>query len=250
VGDERRDFDTPGRTNGQHDQTEPVPPQDDTQPFAAPDDTQPMVAPDETQPFTPLEERDQTSVVPPSGAWSGRAGVPPASGPSLRDSAPYTQQIPQAEPPRPWWTPVLLGLLALGLLGVLILVAWLMGRNDNPAPVETPSATEVVPTTFEEPTTQPPTAAASPTAQIVRIPRLVGLSLDQAVIQLDQLGLAYRFEYRQSERPQGTVIETSPPAGEAVPVQTTVILVVSTGSEPSPSPSPSRPPLASATPGN
>lgn len=272
MGDERRDFDTPGRTNGQHDQTEPAPPRDDTQPFAAPDETQPaaepdetqavaapdetqpaagpdetqaMAAPDETQPFTPLGQRDETTVMPPErSSWSGRAGVAPPAGPNLRDSAPYTQQIPQPEQPRPWWTPLLLGGLALGLLGVLILVAWWMGRDDSPPPVEPPAASVVVPTEPTEPTTEPPTQAPSVPAQIVQIPRLVGLPIDQAVAQLDQLGLAYRFEYRQSDDPEGTVIQASPPEGTVVPVQATVILVVSTGSDrtPSPalSPSPSR----------
>lgn len=237
MGDERRDFDTPGRTNGQHDQTEPVPPQDDTQPFAAP-------APDETRPFAPVEGRDETRVMPQDRAWSGRAGVTPPR-PSLRDPAPHTTQLPRAEQPRPWWTPWLLGLLALGLLGVLILVAWLMGRDNGPAPVEIPSAGVEAPT-LTEPPTQPPTLAASPTAQVVQIPRLVGLDLDDAVAKLDQLGLSYRFEYRQSDESEGTVIQSSPPEGLVVPIQTTVTLVVSTGRERSPTPSPK--PTASAAP--
>lgn len=296
MGDERRDFDTPGRTNGQHDQAEPVPPQDDTQPFAAPDRTQagaagetepgaepvtgpvaepggapdetepsaapdetrpiaaapdetaPMAAPDETQPIAAAPD-DHTEAIPPRAAWSGRAGVPPR-GPSLRDSAPYTREIPPPAEPRPWWTPVLLGVLALGLVGILILVAWWMGRDDSPAPVESPSAEVVVPTAPTEPTTQPPTAAtASPTAQVVSVPRLVGLDLDAAVAELDQLGLAYRFEYRTDEAPQGRVIGSSPPEGLVVPIQTTVTLIISTGSGNSPTPS-STPAEASASPEN
>jgi len=272
VGDERRDFDNPGRTNGQHDQTEPVPPQDDTQaesppekagstaetqPFAAPDETQAMAPADQTQPYAPLGEQDETRLLPedlgrepepePDRVWSGRAGVAPRPGPSLRDSAPYGREAPRVEEPRPWWTPLLLGLLALGLLGVLILVAYLMGRDNSPAPVDSPTASAVEATTPGEATT-PPTAPVSPTSQLVQIPRLVGLPLDDAVAQLDLLGLAYRFEYRQADEPQGTVIAASPPEGTVVPIQATVSLTISTGrNSPPPSPSPSRP-LASATP--
>jgi beta-lactam-binding protein with PASTA domain len=74
----------------------------------------------------------------------------------------------------------------------------------------------------------------------------VGLDLDDAVAKLDQLGLSYRFEYRQSDEPEGTVIQSSPPEGLVVPIQTTVTLVVSTGRERSPTPSPA--PTASAAP--
>lgn len=231
------------------DETQPVAPSDQTQRVTPlPDETQPVTPlPDETQRVAPLGRRDETSVMPQDGAWSGRAGVGQPQGRSLRDSAPYTEQLPPAEQQKPWWTPALLGLLALGLLGVLILAAWWMGRDNEPAPVDSPTSAVIVPTTPAAPTTQPPpTTAASPTTQVVQVPRLVGMPQDQAVAQLDQLGLAYRFEYRPADEPEGTVIETKPREGQIVPVRTTVTLVVSTGREP-PSPTPTPEPSITPT---
>ncbi|HEX6682835.1 MAG TPA: PASTA domain-containing protein [Candidatus Limnocylindrales bacterium] len=228
-------------------------PQDATERLTPEDLIRPMAPPDATERFTPVGGADETSVIPQSGAWSGRAGVPaPQSSGRLRDSAPYTQQIPQPGQQRPWWTPVLLGLVAVGLLGALILAAYWMNR-ENPAPVESPAPSAVVvPSPTPEATTAPPTTQpATPTApQAVPVPRLVGLTQDQATTQLDQLGLAYRFEYRQAPAPEGTVVESRPGQGEMVPLQTTVTLVISTGQDPEPTPTPTPTPTASAAPGN
>lgn len=196
---------------------------------------------DKTEPITPGEEpADETSVIPP--AWSGRAGVPPPPG-GLRDSAPYapyTTVEPAPIPPRTWWTPVLLGMLALGLLGVVVLAAWLMSRDPVPVPVESPTpeppiSTVVEPTLPTTPAEQTPTATAQP--QLVEVPVLVGRSQNDAMAELDRVGLSYRFEYAPSAAEEGTVIATGPEAGQQVPARTTVTLVISLGSSETATPS-------------
>jgi len=224
------------------DKTAPLPAQEPPEPSAA----------DETV-VVSGHSADQTAMLPPaseasSPAWSGRAGVPPTPG-VLRDSAPYAESYTEAEPLPPpnrtWWTPVLLGLLALALLGIVVVAAWLMSRDTAPDPVISPTpvpveSTPAVPPTTGAPTPQSP--APSPQPQLVELPPLTGLSQNEAVAELERLGLNYFFDYRPAPNPEGTVIETNPQAGQQVPLNSTVTLVISLGSGGSPS--------SSATPGD
>ncbi len=174
---------------------------------------------------------DHTRVMTPAaGAWAGRAEVRPQRT-GLRDSAPY----PAAEPPRrgrTWWTPLLLGMVALGLVGVVILAAWFLGRDSTPDPAAPDSPAPIVPTsaTPVAPTTR---AAASPTPsaapELVEVPRLLGDTQAVAVAKLDAAGLSYRFDYRPDNAPRDTVIATDPSAGARVQRLTTIVLVISLG---------------------
>jgi hypothetical protein len=145
---------------------------------------------------------------------------------------------------------VLLGIVALGLVGLVVLAAWLLGRDttpdpqttDTPGPIVATSALPVAPTTQAAPS---PTLSAAP--ELVEIPRVVGDSQATATAKLDAAGLSYRLDFRQSSAPRDTVIATTPEAGTQVPRLTTVVLVISLGqADPTPTPKPT--PTASATP--
>lgn len=199
--------------------------------------------------MAPLEPAADDTAVPsvertkemPAAAWSGRAQVPPPTG--LRDSAPYTVAEPAPPGGRAWWTPVLLGMLALGLVGLIVLAAWLMGRETAPEPQITTSAPPIrsaapttAPRTSAPPTTTSPTP--SPAPQLIAVPDLEGMTQEEAQDALEEAGLSYDIRYRPSAQDEGTVIETRPGAGEQVPPGTEILLVISSGPTTSSVPAP------------
>ncbi|MEH1124658.1 PASTA domain-containing protein [Micromonospora sp. CPCC 206061] len=215
---------------------------DATAPLPAPDETAPMsaVAPDETAPMAaaksdetaPMAAVDETAPIPTAGgAWSGRAGVPPPDATAIRGPVPPDWE-PVPEDERRWWMPILLGIIALLLLGMLIVGVWLIMRaDDSGAGDETPAPTaSVVPTTAAAPTTAAPATSAPATATSgpvsIEVPQVVGLTQADAQAQLDAAGLPYRLEFRPSDRPAGTVIDTDPAGGRTVPEGTQVVLVI------------------------
>jgi hypothetical protein len=211
------------------DVTAPLPASDETAPMSAvaPDETAPMAAAnaDET---APMAAADETAPIP---AWSGRAGVPPADATAVRGPVPPDWE-PAPDDERRWWMPILLGIIALLLLGVLVVGIWLIMRaNDSGTGNETPAPTaSVVPTTAVAPTTAAPPTSAPATATSgpvsIEVPRVVGLTQADAQARLDAAGLPYRLEFRPSDRPAGTVIDTDPAGGMTVPEGTQVILVI------------------------
>ncbi|OJF14914.1 PASTA domain-containing protein [Couchioplanes caeruleus] len=189
---------------------------------------------------------DATAVYPPASGgewadddqiWAGRAGVRrPRSG---ADAAGDWALVPGDEPQGRWWMPIVVGLVALLLLGTLSWGVWLIAqstRDDEeqvPVTVPTRSAT---PAKTTEPTSQPPSTApttAQPSSdppslpKDVAIPALRGLSLDEARGALNRSGLSYRLRYVTStEAPPGTVIDSDPSEGRQVPADTIVNLIV------------------------
>jgi hypothetical protein len=146
---------------------------------------------------------------------------------------------------RRWWLPIVLGLVALLLLGALGAGAWLILRNQNnkPAPANIGPAT---PTASARPSqtsasVAATTAAASPTSAPaqVAVPPLAGLSAVQAQGILRQNQLNYRVVYRSDPNtPVGDVIETNPPEGTQVAPGSQVTLVISSAPATSAAPSP------------
>jgi hypothetical protein len=210
---------------------------------AGADPTQQMPPVDDA---TVVDPRDATSVMPPArewaepeGAWSGRAEVrPPRPGPGEYTAVSEWDAVPPpAEPRGRWWMPILVGILALLLIGLLIWGIYLIAQNaddDDPGtPAPAPSVTAPATT---EPTTTPPTSEA-PTATTpttteptgpteVTVPALVGLSQDEAQEALDRRGLTYRLIFRPSDAQAGTVIDSDPAEGQEVPPDTQVTLVI------------------------
>ncbi|GIJ08653.1 PASTA domain-containing protein [Micromonospora andamanensis] len=225
---------------------------DETAPLGrTPDETAPIGrAPDETAPMDraaggPAVPADATAPLPPpqragAAAWSGRAEVPSVR-PGVDRELAGGDWYADERPGRPWWLPILWGILLLLLLALIGGGFWLASQGldgDGPAPVS-PSPTTGAPRTTASPSptttspSPPPTTSAAP-AQ-VPVPPLVGLPEAAARAALDGLDLGYQVEYRPSDQPPGTVIETDPEAGELVAAGDEVRLVVA---EASPSPSP------------
>lgn len=138
---------------------------------------------------------------------------------------------------RRWWLPILWGVLALLLAGLLGGALWLVlssREEDRDSPRSTPSAsaTSAAPTsaspTSAAPTSETPSSSPTTTApEEVPVPPLTGLPQATAEGLLDRLGLAYRVVYRPSELPPGTVVGTEPEAGTSVSTDDEVLLVIS-----------------------
>ncbi|MCM0678043.1 PASTA domain-containing protein [Micromonospora phytophila] len=243
-------------TGGYDDQTRPLPPPagsepvDRTQRLPGPEDRtagQPRTPDDATRP-TPADRTapmDRTTPLPPdrSGppAWSGRAEVPPPRPADPREAG--TEWYAEDPGGRRWWLPILWGVIVLLLLGLLGVGLWLALQSAHdagtgPEPSPSPSRTSAAPTTAAPtsaaPTTSSPSAAPTTSAPArVPMPPVVNLPLETARAILDDVGLDHRVEYRESDRPPNTVVETEPDAGELVAEGEEVTLVVS---RPEPSP--------------
>ncbi|MFF5214068.1 PASTA domain-containing protein [Micromonospora sp. NPDC000442] len=242
---------------------EPRIPADATPPGRAPDETAPLGrTPDETAPMDRAAGGpvDATAPLPPTqrsgpAAWSGRAEVPSVR-PGVDRELAGGDWYADEQPGRPWWLPILWGVLLLLLLGLIGGGFWLARQgldDDGPAP-ESPSPTTQAPppTASPSPTTASPSPAPTTSAAPVEVPvpPLVGLPEAAARAALDGLDLDYRVEYRPSGQPEGTVIATDPEAGELVEAGDEVRLVVAAAS-PSPSPTTDEPttePTATASP--
>ncbi|SCG60922.1 PASTA domain-containing protein [Micromonospora coxensis] len=241
------------------DATRPLPPPEDRAAAAPPppDATARHEPLDATARHEPLdatasqEPIDRTRPLPPTGGgastepapavWSGRAGVPPPRPADHREPAEW---YGEEQRPGHWWMPILLGILALLLLGALGAGIWLAlraadERDEDPTPPPLPTsapATTAAPTSTA-PSTEPPSTPPTTAAARVPMPPLEGQSRATAERILDRIGLSYRVETRESEeQAPGTVIETDPEAGEPVrPGEDEVTLVVATAPSPSPS---------------
>jgi len=126
--------------------------------------------------------------------------------------------------------PIVVGIAALVLLGLLGWGIWLIVRSTGDEP-QTPAPappTSAAPLTTEPttPTVAKTTTPAEP-AQVT-IPALRGLSQSEAQRALDRRGLSYRSIKRASSAAAGTVIDSAPSEGQEVPADTQVVLVIAT----------------------
>jgi hypothetical protein len=210
---------------------------------------QPAVTGDETAALPPVDPSRTAPLPPVTGPdgerarWAARAEVRP-TGPR---GAEQQEWVP-AEPRGAWWMPILIGVLALILLGLLGLGLWLALRGSN-SPTPAPSGSPTAAPTSAAPSLSPtpsPTASPSPSVATVTIPTfLVGLAPQDARDQLIALGLTSTEVDRVDAARAGTVIDTQPGPGTAVPVGSSVTLIVavapaSPSASTSPSPSPTR----------
>lgn len=249
VRDDRTAPYEPVRDGGADETQRYAPTGDETQRYAG--------AAAETERYTPASEEtqrfggtaEQPTVQQP---WSGRAGVPPPGVPP-RGPAPTEWAEPPDPDRRPWWMPILLGLLALVLLGVLAFGLWLLLRDDGNTPEPTPSPT-VAPTTVAPtsapPTSAPPTSAPPTTAPAeVVVPPVIGRSLADARDLLEEAGLQPQIEFVESDQPDDTVVDADPAPGDRIPTNSSVVLYVSQGPPPTTqAPPPSSPPASPSAP--
>ncbi|HEX5740759.1 MAG TPA: PASTA domain-containing protein, partial [Pilimelia sp.] len=167
-----------------------------------------------------------------AGSWSARAEVP--------QYVPETTPEPawRGAPPEPtrWWLPVLLGVVALLLLGALGYGALLLvGGDGGPQPV-TPTAESVRrptraptprPTTARPRTTAPRPSPTTVAPQRVQVPDVVGENWRDARERLSERGLSYRLELvATDEAAPEQVVRTQPGVGATVAEGSVVTLVV------------------------
>jgi hypothetical protein len=218
------------------------------------DATRPMPRGDGGAGARPIDATARAEPVSP--AWSGRAGVPPPRPAGYPE--PGSEWYPEEQSGRRWWMPILLGILALVLIALIGVGVWLAlraaDRDAEPglAPSTVPSTapqTSATPSTAA-PSSSPPSSPPTTTAAAeVPMPPLVGLPESAARAALDRLGVDYRVRYRTSDRPAGTVIDTSPGAGEPVAEGDRVSIVVARAAEPTTDATTSTPsPTVTATP--
>ncbi|MEU1752197.1 PASTA domain-containing protein [Micromonospora matsumotoense] len=226
----------------------------------------PVGLPPPSDPTARQEPVDATRPLPPAGAepsdpagspvWSGRAGVPPPRADDPREPAEW---YGEEQRDRRWWTPILLGVLALLLLGLVGVGIWLALRaadspsdgTPTPPPTVVPTATPTSAPTTAAPTTGPPTTPPTTPSTTgpagIAVPPLVGLSQETAENLLGRLGLSSRVQTRESDRPPGTVLATDPEQGELVTPGDEVTLVVAAEATASPTGSGTATPTASPT---
>ena len=192
--------------------------------------------PDATAVMPPVEDEWAPSRA--NRAWSGRAEVRPPQPGRGYPEVDWAAATPPERRDR-WWMPIVVGLVALVLLGVLGWAIYLIVQNtdDQPAPAQsaTTSATPVETATTEStpPSTEPTITSAAPmpsttepTITEVLVPALRGLALPEAQAALNRTGLNYRLIFRSGDAPAGTVIDSDPAEGQEVPPDTVVTLVV------------------------
>ncbi|MEW2444430.1 PASTA domain-containing protein [Micromonospora marina] len=188
---------------------------------------------------------DATAPQEPVGAWSGRAGVPPPRPAGYPE--PGSEWYGDEQAGRRWWMPILLGVLALLLVGLIGAGVWLAlraaDRNSDPGPpvpsisAQTSAAPTTAAPTSAAPSSSPPSTPPATTAPVeVPMPPLVGLPEAAARAALDRLDLDYRVQRRASDRPAGTVISTDPEAGYPVGEDDRVTIVVAVPAPPTSGP--------------
>ena len=121
-----------------------------------------------------------------------------------------------------WLGWLLGGLAAVAVLGLIILWIFVARAYSVPAPIVTP-----------QPAVTTASGSTSPSAANgqVPVPRVVGLTRDQAVMRLDEAGLravdgAQQFS---GDVPAGIVMQQMPASGELAPRNSIVQIVVSSG---------------------
>jgi len=222
-------------------------PHDDDDP--APDDG-PDPDPDATRIQRPIDATQQvrpTARIVDDGErerWSARAGVPAPGDPAVRRPAPpeWAEEEELEEDPyhgRSWFTPVIVGVVALVLVGALSVGLYLIyrstaeGRN-APADIESSSPAAVSsapPTSAAPPSSAPPSSEAPPSEgpEPVVIPPLRGNTLAEATVKLQGLGLNVKVERVEDDSvPPGEVLSARPGEGQPVLPGETVTLLVAT----------------------
>jgi hypothetical protein len=154
---------------------------------------------------------------------------------------------PAPPPPssgRPWWRRWYV-VLAAALVAPAAVA--LSDRNDTgstaglaTSPPTTSAPLPTVATTTTVATTVPTTSTAPPTTiAMVKVPRLVGLTLGSARAALAERGLRERIRYRTTSRyPAGTVISQSRRSGVGVLPDSRVTLLVAKAPPPTTAPPP------------
>jgi hypothetical protein len=232
--------DAAGPADTAADETAVVPRADET--AVVPDSAETTVLAKDVGP-TGTTVMPKVDAAPRDGAqWSGRAEVRPVERP--RDPTPTEQWELGQRPSSGVVIPALITisvaiLLALIAVGVF---AFLRGES-KPTPTQPP--TSAAPTSTAPTTAPPTTAPTSGPVPTVTVPVLRGIPEAAAIAELTLRGLnAEVIRQPSTEMPAGYVITSDPNAGTAVEPNSTVKIIVSTGS---PTPPTSAPPTGPPT---
>ncbi|WP_432833602.1 PASTA domain-containing protein [Dactylosporangium sp. CA-092794] len=225
------------------------------------DETQIQPSVDETR---VVPGGDATRVEPEAPRWTARAGVPSPGDPRLRQPAPPQEWVGEEEEDpyqgRAWYTPVVVGVVAVVLVAALSVGLWLIYRatvNGENAPGEVvapssassaaPSAapSSAPPESSAPPSSEAPPPSSAPPPGLVVIPPLRGDSLAEATVKLQVLGLNVEVQRRPDDSlPPGEVLATEPDTGQQVPAGSTVTVIVASAPSPAPPASPAGSPSA------
>ncbi|MEU8078255.1 PASTA domain-containing protein [Catellatospora citrea] len=192
----------------------------------------------------PVPPDERTSVLPAQDVWTGRAGVPARESGPMRGATPPPPGIEYGEGQRTWRAPLVIIGIALLLLALFAVAAWLALRGGGPAPVPSASPTPALTSAVPSSAAPSPSVSVSPSpaASTVAVPSdLVGMSQQEAIDALNAVGLNPRITLRTTdEGDPGTVVEVIPEGGSVVEAgETVTIVVASAPASPSPEPSPS-----------
>jgi hypothetical protein len=183
------------------------------------------VPPDGTRVLPPVEEEP--------ARWAGSAQVRPPRPGGAPVAYEYEEEpVPIGPGERNWMLPVVVGAVALLLLGALLTGLWLIFTatdDQGPTPVASGPVGTSAEATTQAPTSAPPTPV-TPTSEVpatVEVPRLAGLSEDEARQRLSDVGLRVQVERRPTTTADpGTVLEVQPGEGAEVAANSVVRIVV------------------------
>jgi hypothetical protein len=199
-------------------------------PWPAAETGQDPTVPDRTDVLSPADQPGTATA-----RWSARAGVPAGPRPAVQEQEQEQEWVPPVQP-RTWWTPILIGLVIVVLLGLISLGLALAMHGSGPAPASTGGPTSAVPSS-----PAPTTVTSSAPVALVPVPALANIAISDALPILQGVGLTPKVVNEVNrELPPGTVIRTDPPAGTQVRLGSTVTVVVATAPA-TPSPPPSAP---------
>lgn len=217
----------------------------------------PPVEPDATRmqgsDSTRIHGSDPTEVQGEAAAprWSARANVPPPGAAPPVWTEPAVEEDPYGG--RSWFTPIIVGVVALLLAAALAVGVWLIYRATSkgegvvePSPSPVASSPSPRPSPTRSPSPSPSASPSASPAAEVTIPSLRGDTELAATARLRQLGLTVVVQRRSdSIIAAGRVVDTNPSAGSSVPAGAQVTLIVSSGPSPAASRT-SRPPSPAA----
>lgn len=142
---------------------------------------------------------------------------------------PTLDPLPEVSEPRTWNMSGVLAISVVGLLILLVVALYSVGREDT-SPAFSPQTATTEEGSSGTITTQDqnPPAEAAPAGPAAALPDLNGQSLEDAVAIVEETGASYTVVYvREGDVPAGQIVDHQPGPGETVDSGEVVTLFVS-----------------------